>query len=117
MGYTTDFEGTFKLNKKLDGETHEFFNKLNDTRCHWRPTEDGMGIEFDGSEKFYSYVQWLEYLVDKVLKPRGYAISGVISWCGEDSSDIGAIYVVNNKIDVLVGEIQYKIPKSLKLKY
>ena len=32
MGYTTDFEGEFKLDKPLDAETKEFLEKLSDTR-------------------------------------------------------------------------------------
>ena len=115
MGYTTDFTGHFKLNKKLDTDTHEFLNKFNRTRrmkrsikgygiegefyvdgtgqygqdydstvldhnrpprtqpglwCGWTPNEDGTCIEWDGGEKFYEYVEWIEYLIDNVLKPK-----------------------------------------------
>jgi len=32
MGYTTDFQGAFTLNRKLDPITHQFLAKLNHTR-------------------------------------------------------------------------------------
>src|SRR5437588_5601505 len=31
--------------------------------CQWVPNDDGTAIVWDGSEKFYDYVPWLEYLV------------------------------------------------------
>lgn len=155
MGYTTDFDGTFQLNKKLDAETHTFLNKLNETRRmkrkgldpkygidgefyvdgggfmgqgsddsnivdhnsppktqpglwnQWRPTDDGMGIEWDGNEKFYNYIEWLQYLIDNVLEPRGYYLNGVVKWIGEDRNDMGAIEVTKNRIKILKGKISY----------
>lgn len=61
MGYTTIFEGHFDLNKKLDAETHEFLNKLADTRRMKRNVDESVyGVEgefyvdgegFKGQEK------------------------------------------------------------------
>lgn len=42
-------------------------------------------------EKFYGFVQWLEYLLDEILQPVGYSLSGVVTWEGEDPSDTGTI--------------------------
>ena len=53
---------------------------------------------WDGNEKFYSYIEWLEYLIDKVLAPRGYVVNGEVTWGGEDRRDTGKITVVNNKV-------------------
>ena len=149
MGYTTDFQGTFKLNKKLSKKRHEYLNKFNETRrmarnlpakygvdgeffvggkgfagqdqdasikdynrapktqpglwCQWRPTEDGMGIEWDGGEKFYNYVEWLQYIITNFLAPKGYILNGRVDWRGEDFSDIGQIIVRNNVIEVCQG--------------
>lgn len=146
MGYTTEFNGKFNLNKKLDKETHEFLTKLATTRrmkrklppeygiegefyvdgagyagqdredsivdynkppstqpglwCQWIPTHDGTAIEWDGSEKFYHYVDWIKYIIDKVLAPRGYSLSGVVDWRGEDWSDTGTIVVRDNKVGI-----------------
>jgi hypothetical protein len=153
VGYTTDFSGTFKLNKKLSEEDHTFLNKFNETRrmgrnvdpkygvegefyvdgggafgqdsednvinnnqppktqpglwCQWRPTDDGMGIEWDGGEKFYEYVAWIEYLIDKVLGPRGYVLNGEVEWEGEESGDLGKISIKDNVVTVFDGIVSY----------
>lgn len=31
--------------------------------CLWVPTEDGRAIVWNGGDKFYSYTDWLEYLI------------------------------------------------------
>lgn len=73
----------------------------------WVPTEDGWGLEWDGGEKFYNYVEWLQYLIDKVLGPKGYILNGEIEWGGEDREDMGKIYVKNNIIKVYEARITY----------
>ena len=154
MGYSTDFDGTLKLNKKLSEEDHKFLTKLAETRrmarkvdakygvegefyvdgegmfgqdqednvidhnrppstqpslwLQWVPTEDGMGIEWDGGEKFYNYVEWLEYLIEKILEPRGYIMNGEVYWYGEDREDIGIIKVKDNQVSTYLGQLKYE---------
>jgi hypothetical protein len=74
----------------------------------WRPTEDGWYLEWDGGEKFYNYVEWLRYLIEKILSPRGYVLNGEIEWFGEDLDDRGKIAVKDNTITTFKGEIVYK---------
>ncbi len=66
--------------------------------CQWVPTEGGEGIEWDGGEKFYEYVKWLKYIVEKILAPRGYILNGEAEWYGEDRNDTGTIVVENNVV-------------------
>lgn len=66
--------------------------------CQWVPSEDGMGIEWDGVEKFYNYTEWLIYLIEHFLKPWGYVLNGQVTWQGEDLSDRGTIVVVDNAV-------------------
>ncbi len=66
--------------------------------CQWVPTEDGAGIEWDGGEKFYSYVEWLEYLIAHFLAPWGYRLNGRVRWRGEEFDDIGTIVVEDNEV-------------------
>ena len=73
-------------------------------RCQWIPTDDGLHIEWNGGEKFYNYIKWLEYIIEKILGPRGYTLNGVVSWQGEEVSDSGQIRVENNKIHVRHGK-------------
>lgn len=88
------------------GQDHEpniiDFNKEPSTQpslwCQWTPTQDGMGIEWDGGEKFYSYTEWLVYLIHKVLAPNGYVLNGVVEYSGEEMGDVGEIVVVDNRV-------------------
>lgn len=68
--------------------------------CQWVPTDDGSELVWDGGEKFYNYVKWLEYLIDKILAPRGYSLNGECKWFGEDRDDVGVIVVENNKVTI-----------------
>ena len=45
MGYTTEFEGSFSLNKVLDKETHDFLVKLSNTRRMARKVDKKYGVE------------------------------------------------------------------------
>lgn len=67
--------------------------------CQWQPDETGNYIGWAGSEKFYDYVEWLQYLVDHFLSKWGVTISGVIRWQGERQDDFGSIVVNDNVIE------------------
>lgn len=144
MGYTTDFEGRFELNKKLTPTLKTFLTKFNQSRrmarklpkkygiegeffvdgkgsfgqdndasvidnnrppktqpglwCQWTPSEDGKGIEWDGGEKFYEYIPWLEYIIKNFLAPKGYVLNGTVKWQGEEMGDRGKIMVKDNVV-------------------
>jgi hypothetical protein len=168
MGYTTDFNGEFGLNKPLSPEHKAFLNKFNETRrmqrkqtvaskmedpirvsaglpigkegayfvgakghcgqdsddsvedyntppsgqpslwCGWTPNEDGTAIEWDGGEKFYEYVDWIEYLINNFLKPWGYVLNGEVEWFGEDRDDRGMIIIDNNIVTTKTAVISYE---------
>lgn len=75
--------------------------------CQWVPTDDGSELVWDGGEKFYNYVEWLDYLIDKILAPRGYTINGECQWFGENRDDVGVIIVKNNIVTTKVGKLTY----------
>lgn len=162
MGYTTDFEGEFKLNKPLASEELSYLKRFAETRrmmrreadavlredplrdavglpvgkqggyfvneggffgqqvggdvidsnkppsgqpglwCKWTPNEDGTAIVWDGNEKFYSYVEWLEYLIEHFLGPWGYRINGIVAYQGEQDDDRGSILAVDNVVTRVV---------------
>lgn len=153
MGYTTEFEGSFYLDKQLDPETHALLKGLSQTRrmarniegygvegefyvdgtglrgqdkdttikdyntpprtqpslwCQWEPSEDGLRIGWNWEEKFYCYIEWIKYLIDSVLAPRGYYLSGNVKWVGEDADNLGKICIVNNKVTVKRGRVIYE---------
>jgi hypothetical protein len=66
--------------------------------CQWIPSDDGTRIEWDGGEKFYHYVEWLQYLLSNFLIPWGYTLNGDCSFQGEDDNDRGVIMVRGNEI-------------------
>ena len=65
--------------------------------CNWRLNEQNNTIEWDEGDKFYDFIEWMEYLV-KILSNRGYILNGQISWEGEDCDDTGTITVENHKV-------------------
>lgn len=71
--------------------------------CQWTASEDNTKLEWDGGEKFYNYIEWLNYIINNFTKPWGYVLSGEVSWVGEDSeSDRGKILVSDNNVTTLV---------------
>ena len=48
--------------------------------CNWSITEDGNYLEWNGSEKFYYYTEWLEYIIKNFLNIWGYTLNGVITY-------------------------------------
>jgi hypothetical protein len=80
----------------------------------WIPTEDKMGLEWDGNEKFYDSVEWIEYLINKILEPRGYILNGIVNAQGEDMKDKYHINIINNKVYNKSG-LSKEIPIPLRL--
>lgn len=80
--------------------------------CNWVPSWDGRFIEWDGREKFYDSVEWMQYLIDHFLKPGAHAektsdsmfygftfnhtLNGTINAQGEDPDDIWRLVVKDN---------------------
>lgn len=149
MGYTTDFVGSFNIDKPLDQSTFDLINGLASTRrmkrkeldksfgvdgefyynpstkdsgqeqtsdivdyntppssqpslwLQWRVEDDMKTIVWDGGEKFYNYVEWMQYLISNILAARGYTVSGEVEWFGEDRADRGLIRIKDNEISTL----------------
>ena len=76
--------------------------------CQWEPSEDGLAIVWNDGEKFYSYTEWLEYLIAHFLKPWGYTLNGAVEWAGEERDDRGRILVEDNELRVQRGTILYE---------
>lgn len=69
--------------------------------CQWKL--NGRWLEWDQGEKFYNYIEWLQYLINNFFGPHGYILSGTVSWNGESSEDIGKMDVKDNVILVYQG--------------
>lgn len=155
MGYTTDFEGGFDLNKPLTAEQTAYLRQFIQTRrmardpditdrlpdpireavglpvgeqgefyvgdaggdyfipvdrggvgildynrppstqpglwCQWEMDEGGQHLAWDGGEKFYNYIDWLEYMITAFFDRWGVTLEGDVYWKGEESDDRGLI--------------------------
>lgn len=111
MGYTTEFQGFFEfsrqltLNEKIQLDAISNKDWRNDPAtpgyyCGWVSNKHGKHLEWDGGEKFYDYVEWLEWLIKTFFKPKGISLNGAMMWQGEEIGDIGRIEVDNNTVKV-----------------
>ena len=57
-------------------------------------------LKWDEGEKFYYYVEWLEYLITNYFEPMGYKLNGIVKYQGENMYDRGYIKVTDNEIEV-----------------
>ena len=67
--------------------------------CGWLIQPDHKTIQWNGIEKFYEYEDWLFYIV-KILKQRGYTMTGRVVWRGEDIPDMGILYLTPSFLTV-----------------
>ncbi len=115
MGYTTKFIGEFSLNKHLPDEIVEKITALQNlnvqeqnstlapsSRCQWIVTKDRKHLIWDEVEKFTYYIEWLKYIIEHILGPNGFTLSGEVIAEGEDSlNDVSRIKVVDNNLKVI----------------
>jgi hypothetical protein len=74
--------------------------------CQWIVTKTQGGTDvlvWDGGEKFYAYIEWLEYLIEHFFKPWGYTLNGSVEWQGEGVNDFGEIFVTDNVVRIISG--------------
>lgn len=108
MGYTTNFKGAFKLTPALTLEQKNEIEKLYDSYesdhpnsyCQWEVSEDGTELEWDGGEKFYKYIEWLNYINEEKLKKWNVILEGKVKWQGEEIGDVGIILAINGNISI-----------------
>ena len=110
MGYTTDFNGFLEFNRKLTQEELETYDKFKEQKHEdsykpsiWLQWEVSVGtsvdyLEWDGVEKFYNHIEWLEYIIKYIFKVWGLVLNGKIRWIGEELCDMGIIEVKDNQV-------------------
>lgn len=57
-------------------------------------------LEWDGGEKFYSYVEWLRYIISNFIEPLDITACGAFLAVGEEYGDASYIIVDNNEVSV-----------------
>ena len=118
MGYTTDFSGRFEFDTPLTIAQSVELSSFADTRhnesdypgcwCQWVPSQDGNAVVWDGCEKFYNYISWLEYLISNYFEKWGKKLNGEVTWQGEDDKDFGKIIVTDNVVSTKKGRKVYE---------
>ena len=101
-----DYNGDWDLRTKLETEINADIIKQPGLWCQWR-LEDESTLAWDGGEKFYSYIEWLQYLTIHFFEPWGIKLNGEVTWEGEESGDVGKIVVTDNVVEVYDGVIGY----------
>lgn len=112
MGYTTKFKGELVIDPCPTTEIVDIINKMTHIRhddrkfpsiwCQWIINSNNK-LEWNDAEKFYNYIEWLEYLIENIFVPNGYYLNGRIRYRGERLEDIGVIYVKNNEVKNIRG--------------
>lgn len=112
MGYTTKFEGEFIITpyptEEFIEKVNSFSSKRHDEKqypgiwCQWIINSNGK-LSWNGGEKFYHYIEWLQYLIDEYFEVQGYELSGKVNYRGERLEDIGMIYIKGNNIKQMCG--------------
>jgi hypothetical protein len=118
MGYTTEFRGRLKFSRQLTEVESAVMHELAETRhggniaedpafpgyyCQWIVTGDRKYLEWDGGEKFYNYIEWLNHIIDRHLEPWGVTVTGTIRWQGEERNDKGRIRADNSVLTITRG--------------
>jgi hypothetical protein len=107
MGYTTDFTGAIELGRKLTMVEAKELLELNEGEpekitgikayFQWVPSDDFQHIVWDGNEKFYKYVEQLQWLC-AWLQERSITANGSLYWQGEETGDTGVLEVKANVV-------------------
>ena len=82
--------------------------------CNWLIDKDRQTITWDGGEKFYSYIEWIKYIVNAILAPQGYLVNGEVGWEGEYNEDMGTIEIVDNVVTIKTAVTFYLTSKDEK---
>lgn len=90
--------------------------------CGWCTDEEGNYIRWDGGEKFYNSLEWMQYIIDhflgenplaKLNNPehfdflQGHTLDGDIYAQGEESDDQWKLEVRNNVVTEKQGTVSY----------
>ena len=102
-----DYKGDWALRQEMEDQLNKDSLKQPGLWLQWELSSDGTELGWDGNEKFYHYIEWLQYLIQHFFEKWGIKLNGEVQWQGEDSSDFGKIIVTDNVVEILNGERNY----------
>jgi len=119
MGYTTEFDGSFKvttneqcsdqyaidnfavsmheMHETRHGDNIREFSYAPSFYCQWVFDDLACSVKWDGGEKFYEYVEWLRIVVD-AADDHDLVLNGKVRYQGERMEDAVTITIENNKV-------------------
>lgn len=112
MGYTTTFKGVLKFknevtNKQLqklqtflgeDCRNHPEWHATNLSYIDLQLTDDFEGVEWDGSEKTYDFVEKVNLIIEQMQKEYpDFGFAGSLAAQGEDIDDRWALVIENDR--------------------
>jgi len=107
-----DYDGDWQKRDELQKAINADIIKQPGLWCQWR-LDDETTLAWDGSEKFYNYIEWLQYLIAHFFEPWGIKLNGESYWQGEDNSDMGKIEIIDNVINIYETEVEYKLTRTI----
>ena len=84
-------------------------------RSNWFYDNTTNSIVWNGYEN-YNDIEWLNYLINTILKPHGYTLNGSLEWKGNSSDDFGSLNVDNNEIYLIGNKYQTSYKKYITMK-
>lgn len=69
--------------------------------CQWIYSNEDNIIKWNQNTKLNNFTEWIIYIIEKILKPRNYKLTGSVKWVGSDSFDKGEININNNKVRII----------------
>jgi hypothetical protein len=99
-------EGEFHLNLTNNTNCESTIDELDppssppDTSSCWKYDAKGnfMYVDDNYNGSWEDVMQWLNYYITKIFKPRGYILDGKICYDGEERDDGGSIICQHNKV-------------------
>ena len=114
MGYSVYYNGEIDISPELSDEhatlLDEALTKSNPALlgitaedgqglyhgCDWQLSGGRLSVE---GESRGEQDEWLRLLIVRFFQPNGYALSGEVSWEGDQSGDTGVIHVDDNRVE------------------
>lgn len=78
--------------------------KISKKNIHWEITEgwhNAFMIVWDGEKDFENAVEWLEWVLEKIIKPKDIKASGTIFIMNKENKENNVIKVQDNNLKVL----------------
>jgi hypothetical protein len=93
------YAGEWRVEPALDSRVIGELQALYRCGLHFKYDAGQSCFLWDGCSEFTECENWMRYLINYILAPKGYVLNGKITWHGPGHPlDAGYLRVVNNQI-------------------